>query len=269
MSNTLIERTPLLIATEINSIKDQARKILLYSAIEIGRRLTEAKSLVEHGEWGKWLEDSVNYSQRTADNLMRIFAEYGAGLPSADDRANSQTFANLSYSQAVILLGIPEDERLKFITENEIESMSVRELSKAVKERNQALEEKETLQKDLNAKNSNLNLVTNERDNLRKEAGKLRTSYSNEQVIVKKLRQELAAAQKSSSAERVAALEKDLAAAQTRVSANKVAVHFDNLVKGADELLKGLAEISQTDPETHENYKTAVSELIASIAQKL
>jgi hypothetical protein len=45
-------------------------KILLTNAIEIGRRLKEAKELVPHGEWGKWLEELVSYSQRMADKLI-------------------------------------------------------------------------------------------------------------------------------------------------------------------------------------------------------
>ena len=73
-----ISRTPDMIATEINSIKSQTRIMVLCNSIEIGRRLVEAKEMLPHGEWGKWLETSVDYSQSTANNLMRIFEEYGA-----------------------------------------------------------------------------------------------------------------------------------------------------------------------------------------------
>lgn len=34
--------------------------------------------MIEHGAWGEWLEKSVDYSQRTAQNLMKIFEEYGS-----------------------------------------------------------------------------------------------------------------------------------------------------------------------------------------------
>ncbi|MHB8124872.1 MAG: DUF3102 domain-containing protein [Desulfitobacteriaceae bacterium] len=144
MSDLITERTPLVIAAEINMIKHQTEKIVLYNAIKIGRRLTEAKSLVPHGEWGKRLEDSVSYSQRTAENLMRIFEEYGSNqLASSGGNAKSQTFAILSYSQAVIFLGIPENEREEFLAAHDIENMSVRKLQKAVKERDQALQDRE------------------------------------------------------------------------------------------------------------------------------
>ncbi|SHJ18621.1 Protein of unknown function [Desulfosporosinus lacus DSM 15449] len=51
----ITERTPLVIAAEINRIKQQTCKIMLTNAIEIGKRLKEAKALLSHGEWRKWL----------------------------------------------------------------------------------------------------------------------------------------------------------------------------------------------------------------------
>jgi chromosome segregation ATPase len=140
--NALIERTPFLIAAEINSIKEQTQKMILINSIEIGRRLAEAKSLLHHGEWGKWLEESVDYSQRTANNLMKIFEQYGdSQLSLFGSEAKSQALANLSYTQAVALLGVPEDERESFVKENDIENMSTRELQQAIKEK-QELEKK-------------------------------------------------------------------------------------------------------------------------------
>jgi DNA repair exonuclease SbcCD ATPase subunit len=140
--NLSIDRTPQLIAIEINSIKEQTRKMVLFNSIEIGRRLSEAKSLVPHGEWGGWLSKSVDYSQRTASNLMAIFEQYGSSqITFFCDNAKSQALANLSYTQAVALLGIPQDEREAFLQENDLDSMSTRELQQAIKEK-QELEAK-------------------------------------------------------------------------------------------------------------------------------
>lgn len=147
--NTLsTERTPLIIVAEINTIKQQTCKILLTNAIEIGRRLKEAKALLKHGEWSKWLKESVDYSQRTADYLMQLYEEYGLKLldsSDSDGNPNSQTFANLTYSQALILLGIREEERDSFMAANDVENMSARELQQVVKDRVQALQENDTL----------------------------------------------------------------------------------------------------------------------------
>ncbi len=134
-----IERTPHMIATEIYAIKGQARNVMLVSSIEIGRRLIEAKAMLSHGEWGDWLKNSVDYSQRTAENLMLIYKEYSSN--SNDKFAN--TLANLNYSKAVALLGLPIEEREEFIGNHNIDDMSSRDLQQAIRERDQALADKE------------------------------------------------------------------------------------------------------------------------------
>ena len=151
MNEVSISRTPDLIAAEINHIKEETRKKVLYNSIEIGRRLTEAKLLVNHGEWGKWLEEKVDYSKSTANNLMKIFEEYGADqLSLLGSNAKSQAIGELSYTQAITLLGIHDSgEREKFIEENNMEDMSTRELKKAIDELNKAKSEKEALEKEL------------------------------------------------------------------------------------------------------------------------
>lgn len=145
-----------IIAAEINNIKEQTKIMVLNNSIEIGRRLVEAKSIIQHGQWGRWLEESVNYSQRTANNLMRIFEEYGSNQISLFGASNSQAFANLSYSQAVALLGIQDvEEREAFIKENNVEDMSSRELQQVIKAKEKAEKEKEEalkLAKDLKEK---------------------------------------------------------------------------------------------------------------------
>jgi len=131
----LSTRTFHTIAAEINSIKDQTRTMVLYNSIEIGRRLTEAKQLMAHGEWGNWLKESVDYSQSTANNLMKIFEQFGDNqLALFGDNVNSQALVNLSYTQAVALLNVPQEEREQFIQDNDVENMSTRELQQAIKE---------------------------------------------------------------------------------------------------------------------------------------
>lgn len=140
----LTTRTPGLIAAEINKIKEDTKRILIYNSIEIGRKLTEAKEMLPHGEWGKWLKTEVDYSKTTANNLMKIFQEYGSEqINLLGDNLKSQTFGNLNYSQATLLLGVPAEEREKFVEENNVEEMSARELKKAIEELKKTEEEKE------------------------------------------------------------------------------------------------------------------------------
>ncbi|WP_278967802.1 DUF3102 domain-containing protein [Megasphaera elsdenii] len=137
-------RTADTIATEINTIKRQTQKIMLASSIEIGKRLTEAKDMIDHGAWGKWLQDNVNYSERTAQNLMRVYDQYGDkfGMTEMDSLFASDApnvFEELSYTQALALLSLPTDaEREEFVKENDVASMSTRELQEAIKARKEA-----------------------------------------------------------------------------------------------------------------------------------
>ena len=78
------------LAGEINFIKEQAREAIqqmaFRSAVEIGRRLVEAKEQVAHGEWGAWLEENVQYSQDTATRFMNIYRGFAVNGNSAPVR---------------------------------------------------------------------------------------------------------------------------------------------------------------------------------------
>ena len=79
------------------------------SIIEIGRRLLEAKQCLPHGKWGEWLQSEAEFSERTAQNFMRIAREY----------QNPQTLADMgnSASKALLLLSLPPEEREDFVAE--------------------------------------------------------------------------------------------------------------------------------------------------------
>ncbi len=128
-----------IVTNEINSLLSQAQCLLLTFAIEIGRRLVEAKSLLPHGEWGNWLKEKVGFSQSSANNYMKIFEEYGdEQITLFGAVPNSQTLGNLPYTKALKLLALPSEEREDFVKDNKVEDMSSRELEQAVKERNEA-----------------------------------------------------------------------------------------------------------------------------------
>lgn len=127
------------VTTEIRTLHRQAQGMILNYAIEIGRRLKEAKSLLEHGEWGEWLENEVDFSRSTANNFMKIFEEYGAKQVSLFGDANSQTLGNLPYTHALKLLAVPAEERVEFAEEHHVEELSSRELERLIKERDAAV----------------------------------------------------------------------------------------------------------------------------------
>lgn len=132
------------VTIEIKTLHRQAQQMVISYAIEIGRRLTEAKSLVEYGGWGAYIKEELGYSQSTANNFMRLFEEYGKSQQSLfGGETDSQTFGNLTYTQALALLALPAEEREEFVQTNDVESMSTRELEAAIRERDEAKAELE------------------------------------------------------------------------------------------------------------------------------
>lgn len=136
MNELEIKRTPEVIGAEIRSLTTQARSITLWYGIEIGRRLTEAKEMVNHGEWLPFLEQQTDFSQPTASRFMRLYKEYGADQNSLfGAESKYATLNNLSISNALRLLAIPEEERESFATENDLENKSAREVEALIKEK--------------------------------------------------------------------------------------------------------------------------------------
>lgn len=128
------------LASEINLITEQTKQMVLMNFIELGRRLTEAKAMVKHGEWGNWLKERVNYSQRTANNMMKLYKEYGeSGIAQ-----KSQSIASLSVTQAVAMLEIPEEERERFAEQSNAKDLTIRELKAEIAKAKAALEEEQS-----------------------------------------------------------------------------------------------------------------------------
>lgn len=128
-------RTLDVIEMEIRVLQDQAQRVVLGYAIETGRRLEEAKAMVEYGGWGDWLK-KMGYGQSTANNLMRVFREYGSSQQSLfGGEAESQALGNLTYTKALRLLALPDQEaREAFVAEHDVENMSTRDLEQALKD---------------------------------------------------------------------------------------------------------------------------------------
>lgn len=144
------------IAGEINTIKDQARSYITNSCIEIGRRLIEAKAMIGHGNWTEWLKGSVDYNERTAQNLMAIarrFGEAGTQTHLIGPELDEEKVKELNYTQMVALLKIRDDgARTEIVNSGEAQALSSRELEAKVKELNEKLEEKTKQAEDLERK---------------------------------------------------------------------------------------------------------------------
>lgn len=102
----------------------------LLTAIEIGRLLFEAKSMVEPGGWGKYIEEELPFSQSWANNYMKLYKEFGSDQTSLF--GNSQTFLKLRPTQALELLQLPVEDREAFVEAHDVENMSTRQLRSEV-----------------------------------------------------------------------------------------------------------------------------------------
>lgn len=139
MQGAALDRTPQRIGEEIRSLTYQAKCMTVYFGVEIGRRLVEAKELVGHGGWGNFVQNETEFSQATASRFMKVFEAYGAdqiGIFGAE--AKSSTLQNLSISNALRLLAVPEEERENFALAVDAEHISARELEKVIRERDEA-----------------------------------------------------------------------------------------------------------------------------------
>lgn len=139
------ERNIETITTEILQMKQDAGNAIL----GIGQRLIEAKSLLPHGEWLPWLTEQVQFSERSAQNFMKLARQW----------SNPQALADLGATKALMMLALPADERDKFMAKNHIVDgeeksvidMTSRELEKAIRERDEALKAAEVAKADAQA----------------------------------------------------------------------------------------------------------------------
>lgn len=199
MNEIITVRDSDIIAAEINTIKEDTQRVMIANAIRIGQKLTEAKSMVEHGQWGKWLEEKVSYSQSTANNLMKLFQEYGSNQESLfDNWTNSETFGKLTYTQHLSLLALPFADRAEFAESHNVAEMSSREVEKAVKEQ---LEKAEAAlaqrDKDLDAAHQREQDLEADLETLREDLASARAKAGDAAAAVKSYAKQTADAEKA------------------------------------------------------------------------
>lgn len=280
--NEMNPRTIGMVTQEINQLTAQAQRLILGHAIEIGRRLTEAKQMLSHGEWGKWLKEEIHYSKSSANNMMRIFDAYGSTqLGLFGPEANSQTFGDLEYSKALALLSVPAEEREQFAQEVDAEHISVRQLKAAIQERDaaqkqaaeaaaewelakDALREKE---KAIQLANQRLEASASEADSLRKENEQLRqrpVDVAVEQIDATP--EQLRAAEEKGRAAAEEALRTELEQAQ----ADRVLLEVDVLFRQMQEQSNALqALLDRLDDVTRRRTRDALGAFFRQLASNI
>lgn len=112
--------------SQLEGLAAQARvysENLAMNMFQLGRVYTEAKKLVRHGEWAEWLRDNSGMSERSAQQLMAVYARFG----------EQSQFMNLEKSKLFKMLSLPSGQEEAFIADNDLENMTSREVEAAVK----------------------------------------------------------------------------------------------------------------------------------------
>lgn len=214
------ERTPELIAVEISAIKRNVRCMMVSSAAEIGKRLMEAKRLVPYGRWGEYLA-GLDYSDRTAQNLMRLAEEYQRAPAGLEE---------VSYTQAVLLLGVPREQREEFVESHDLDALSTRELQAEIKRLKDERDDMQVRMEELTDTVEAFRVTEKQEDTAVKEAEALRRELAETRED-----REAAETARQASEEKLRELKDKLAEAEERrrqaveEAAGKSAGEIDNL----------------------------------------
>ena len=287
--NVVAVRSIEIVTAEITMIRDNARKVFLESVIQIGTRLEEAKQMVPSGEWTAYLTDKLGYKPSTAQNYMRIAREFGGRQVSLTGKTAADAFGQLSYSQILPLLGMAEEEREELAEENDLPSMSSREIAALVKERDEAkanadrLKEKDKLlrsklreaNKERDKAQSSLSDATQREkdlaerlDELEKRPAEVRELTEEElEEIRSKVREENAEAAKAAE-ERARAAEKKLDKVKNP-AAHKVNFLFGEVRGLVERLEQALAELQQSDEAAREKFAKVIADWLRREGDRL
>lgn len=117
------------IVSEIKFFENQA----VVSYWEIGKRLSQAKEQVGHGNWYSWIDENLGYTPETARSLMKIYSEI----------SNPKSICDLNYTKVLKILSLPAESRQDFIDNHDVEDMTTRKLQAEIKKYKRSLEEAE------------------------------------------------------------------------------------------------------------------------------
>lgn len=99
-------------------------------AAQAGQCLTVIKERVGHGNWGDWCKRNLQFSERKAQNMMKLSAEM---REKNSIFSNPQTFADIEISKVYELLAAPEEVQKAMIENPETEDMNVREFKDEIR----------------------------------------------------------------------------------------------------------------------------------------
>lgn len=110
----------------IDNLAMQARALRMninVSMWQLARVFIEAKELIPHGAFGKWVEENADVSERTAQDMMAAYKRFG-GMPQFEGLGQAKTFK---------LLPLPVEMEERFLQEHDVREMTTRQVQEAVR----------------------------------------------------------------------------------------------------------------------------------------
>ena len=296
MEDVVAVRSAEIVTAEIVMIRDNCRKVLMDSVVQIGTRLEELKQLVPQGQWTAYLTDKLGYKPSTAQNYMRIAREFGGGQVGLDGRTAADTFGSLGYSQLLPLLGMVEDEREELAEEHDLPSMSSREIAALVKERDTLKAEAEKAVRENDAAQAALSVAEENRGKAVHERDKALRDAENAKDLANELRERLDAIEaqpqdarelteeelgelrekiRAENAEAVRAAEARALAAEERLdkaknpAAHKVNFLFREMQGLSERLTEALGELQKSDEAACEKFAAVIADWLRRKGDRL
>ena len=144
-------RSKEIIVAEIKTVISNIQETAFFGAIRIGQGLKELKKLVPHGELAGYINESLGFSQRKFQQYIQFADQYGdENTTYFKAVSNAKGFEELSFTNALKLLAVPEDKIEGFVDENEVSDITTKELDKRIKELQSEKDRVKELQTKLN-----------------------------------------------------------------------------------------------------------------------
>lgn len=220
---------------------------------------------------------------------MRIAREFGGGQVSLTGKTAADAFGQLSYSQILPLLGMAEEEREELAEENDLPSMSSREIAALVKERDEAkanadkLKEKDKLlrsklreaNEERDKAQSSLSDATQREKDLAERLDELEKRPAEVRELTKEELGELREKIRAENAEAVRAAEARALAAEERLdkaknpAAHKVNFLFREMQGLSERLTEALGELQKSDEAACEKFAAVIAKWLRDRGDKL
>ena len=249
------ENTEMSVLTGLAAEARYLSETIAENMIRLGRVFTDAKRLVKHGAWGAWLRENSGCSERSAQQIMQVYARFG-DKPEAERIDKSKLFK---------MLALPAGTEDEFIRDNDVEDMTSREVEAAVGKMRERAERAEAELAALKIGEPVIpNELTNELQRLKETIEKQKNEMERASYMSKELFEETSLLRKENL---FLAKERD----ESAVILNEVQREYnraqEELLNVQSAIAKGDAERTPADELTLDVFASAVRQFIGTCAR--